>query len=130
VSSRTASCACGQLRIEVHGEPLGTGVCHCLFCQRRTGSVFATLACFAAPYEVTGTATEYVRGGVTFHFCPVCGSTVFHTERGREPPSVDVAVGALADPSFPPPADSTWTCRRHAWVTLPPETVTHDKDPS
>jgi hypothetical protein len=61
--SRTASCACGQLRIEVHGEPRGVGVCHCLACQRRTGSVFAALASFAAPYEVSGTATEYVRVG-------------------------------------------------------------------
>ena len=47
--SRTASCCCGQLRIEVQGEPLGNGVCHCLACQRRTGSVFATLAGFATP---------------------------------------------------------------------------------
>ena len=43
--SRTASCTCGQLRFEVQGEPLGVGVCHCLACQRRTGSVFAALAC-------------------------------------------------------------------------------------
>ena len=58
--SREASCSCGQLRIEVKGEPLGIGVCHCLSCQRRTGSVFATLASFAAPYRVFGTASEFV----------------------------------------------------------------------
>jgi hypothetical protein len=50
MGSRTAACSCGQLRIEVHGEPLGIGVCHCLAYQRRTGSVFAALARFAAPY--------------------------------------------------------------------------------
>ena len=61
--TRTASCSCGQLRVTVHGEPRGVGVCHCLACQQRTGSVFAALASFAAPYEVTGTATEYVRVG-------------------------------------------------------------------
>ena len=61
--SRTASCCCGQLRIEVRGEPRGVGVCHCLACQRRTGSVFAALAAFAAPYEVFGQATDYVRVG-------------------------------------------------------------------
>jgi hypothetical protein len=27
-------------------------VCHCLACQRRTGSVFAALAGFSAPYKV------------------------------------------------------------------------------
>jgi hypothetical protein len=80
------------------------GVCHCLECQRRTGSVFATLASFRAPYKMTGTATEYVRTGdqgAKFRFCPICGTTVFHTEEGHEG-SVGVAVGAFADPNFPP----------------------------
>ena len=46
MSSRTASCFCGQLQIQVEGEPQFVGICHCLACQRRTGSVFATLASF------------------------------------------------------------------------------------
>ena len=132
---RTASCSCGQLRIEVCGEPLGVGVCHCLACQRRTGSVFATLASFAAPYEVSGAATEYVRVGdqgarFTFRFCPVCGTTLFHTEEGREHSSVSVAVGGFADPGFPAPRASVYDSRRHPWVQLPPGTRTYDKDPS
>jgi hypothetical protein len=125
MTSRTASCSCGQLSIEVEGDTLGGGICHCLACQRRTGSVFATLAAFAAPYRVSGTATEYVRVGdggtrATFRFCPVCGSTVFHTQEGRENEEVLVAVGAFADPSFPPPQDSIYGNRRHPWVQLPP----------
>src|SRR5450432_781580 len=108
--SRTASCSCGQLRIQVEGEPRGVGICHCLACQRRTGSVFAALAGFSAPYEVSGTAAEYTRIGdrgakFIFRFCPVCGTTVFHTEEGDND-SVSVAVGAFADPSFPAPQDS------------------------
>ncbi len=133
MSSRTASCVCGQLRIEVEGEPRGVGVCHCLACQRRTGSVFAALAGFAAPWRVTGTATEYVRAGdqgarFRFRFCPVCGSTVFHTEEGQDG-HVSVAIGAFADPTFPPPQDSVYECRRHAWVQLPPGVQGYDKDP-
>jgi hypothetical protein len=58
--SRTASCSCGQLHIQVEGEPRGVGLCHCLACQQRTGSVFATLASFSAPFKVFGTATEYI----------------------------------------------------------------------
>ena len=135
MSSRTASCFCGQLCIEVQGDSLGGGVCHCLACQQRTGSVFAALAGFAAPYKVTGTATEFVRTGdrgsqFRFRFCPVCGSTLFHTEEGREDSSVSVAVGAFADPGFPAPQDSVYDCRRHPWVQLPAGIVTYDKDPS
>ena len=133
--SRTAFCSCGQLRIEVQGEPLGVGVCHCLACQRRTGSIFAALAAFAAPYQVIGTATEYVRVGdqgarFRFRFCPVCGTTVFHTEEGHDRSSVAVAVGAFADPNFPPPEDSVYDCRRHPWVRLPPGTTVYEKDPA
>jgi hypothetical protein len=132
--SRTAACTCGQLRIEVEGDPRGVGVCHCLACQRRTGSVFAALASFAPPYRVSGVTTEYVRTGdqgarFRFRFCPVCGTTVFHTEEGYEDRSVSVAVGAFADPGFPPPQVSVYDSRRHSWVRLPPGTATHDRDP-
>ena len=132
MSSRTATCSCGQLQIEVYGSP-SVGVCHCLNCQRRTGSVFATLAGFSAPFKVTGRVTEYVHQGdqgslARFRFCPVCGSTVFHTTDGNED-FVMVAVGAFADPTFPPPEDSVYDCRRHAWVQLPPGITSFDKDP-
>ena len=132
---RTASCSCGQLRIEVQGEPRGVGVCHCLACQRRTGSVFAALAAFAPPWKATGDATEYVRAGdqgarFRFRFCPVCGTNLFHTEEGRDPLSVSVAVGAFADPGFPPPRDSVYDCRRHPWVQLPSGVRPHEKDPT
>lgn len=140
---RTASCACGQLRIEVQGEPRSVGVCHCLDCQRRTGSVFAALASFAAPYKVSGTATEYVRVGdqgakFKFRFCPVCGTHLFHTEvfqteHGKEideQSSVGVSIGAFGDPGFPPPQVSVYDCRRHSWVELPPGTTLYDKDPT
>jgi len=132
--SRTASCSCGQLTIEVEGAPGNVGLCHCLACQQRTGSVFAALAAFRPPYRVTGRATEYVRTGdqgaqFRFRFCPVCGSNVFHTEEGYEERSVAVAVGCFADPGFLPPRVSVYDCRRHPWVTLPPGTTAYEKDP-
>ena len=131
---RTASCACGQLRIEVAGEPRGVGVCHCLSCQRRTGSVFAALAGFAGPYRVFGQASEYVRTGdqgatFSFRFCPVCGTNLFHTEVGHERGGVSVAVGGFGDPSFPPPQDSVYDSRRHGWVRLPDGVRTYATDP-
>ena len=95
--------------------------------------MFAALASFRAPFRVFGAATEYVRVGdqgakFVFRFCPVCGSTVFHTEAGVND-SVSVAVGALADPAFPSPRVSIYECRRHPWVQLPPGTRVFEKDP-
>lgn len=134
MTTRTASCSCGQLRIEVKGEPTGIGICHCLACQQRTGSVFAALAGFAGPFKVIGSATEYVRAGdqgakFIFRFCPICGTNVFHTEEG-EVDRVGIAVGAFADPSFPAPQLSIYDCRRHPWVQLPPGIVAFEKDPA
>ena len=131
---RRASCTCGQLGIEVEGEPRGVGVCHCLACQSRTGSVFAALAAFGSSYKVTGEATEYVRTSdrgaqFRFRFCPVCGSNVYHTEEGFEDRYVSIAVGAFADPNFPPPEVSVYDCRRHSWVQLPEGITAFDKDP-
>ena len=133
MTSRTASCCCGQLSIQVEGEPRGVGVCHCFACQQRTGSVFAALASFSAPYQVFGTATEYVRTGdqgarFRFRFCPICGSTVFHTEEGNAE-SVSVAVGAFTDPDFPAPRVSVYDSRRHHWLRLPAGLKTFDRDP-
>ncbi len=134
MTTRTATCACGQLSIEVEGEPRGVGVCHCLACQRRTGSVFAALASFTPPYRVEGRATEYVRTGdqgarFRFRFCPVCGTNLFHTEEGYEDRSVSVAVGAFADPGFPAPGVSVYDCRRHPWVRMPEGVTVWERDP-
>jgi hypothetical protein len=134
MSSRTASCGCGQLRIQVQGEPRAVGICNCLACQQRTGSVFAALASFATPFKVSGSATEYVRVGdqgakFRFRFCPVCGTNVFHTEEG-EAESVSIAVGTFADPNFPAPQVSVYDSRRHPWVQLPPGTQAFETDPS
>ena len=52
-----------------------------------------------------------------------------HTEEGNNA-SVGVAVGAFADPGFPPPRLSIYESRRHPWVQLPPGMKTFDKDPA
>jgi glyoxylase-like metal-dependent hydrolase (beta-lactamase superfamily II) len=53
-----------------------------------------------------------------FHFCPDCGSQVFYTEPDDEDLIV-VSVGSFADPSFPPPTESSYDSSRHPWVQLP-----------
>jgi hypothetical protein len=58
----------------------------------------------------------------------MCGTTVFHTEEGEEK-SVSIAVGALADSSFPAPQVSVYDSRRHPWVRLPAATLVFDTDP-
>ena len=107
-------------------------MCHCLACQRRTGSAFSIQARFTSDrVHVVGRFSDYVRvsdegDGVqhTFHFCPDCGATVFYTS-SHSPDVIAVPVGAFADPSFPPPTVSVYESRRHPWVA-PPAAIEHD----
>ena len=121
---RTASCSCGQLIATVVGDPVRISVCHCLACQRRTGSVFGAQARFpASSVAVKGQSCEYVRigdsgGQLHFHFCPTCGSTVFYT-LASAPELIAIPIGAFADPAFPDPGHSVYEQRMHSWVAVP-----------
>src|SRR5919107_2920788 len=117
MTSRTATCSCGQLRLAAEGEPIRISMCHCLACQRRTGSAFGIQARFPADrVRVDGRCTEYVRTSDageerTFRFCPDCGGTVFYTVE-TAPDAIAVPVGGVADPGFLPPAISVFSSPR------------------
>ena len=123
MATRAAACHCGQLRLDVAGDPFAVSICNCLACQRRTGSAFGMQAGFKADQvQVAGRFIDYARISDeadrkehVFHFCPDCGSQVFYTEP-TEPDLIVVSVGSFADPSFPPAAADS---RRHHWVGLP-----------
>ena len=123
--TRQASCSCGQLSLAVTGEPVRVSVCHCLACQRRTGSVFGAQARFPkSAVVISGTAHAWVRVGdggskVTFHFCPTCASTVYYEVAGYDVECFAIPVGAFADPNFPQPDFSVYEERMHAWVRMP-----------
>jgi hypothetical protein len=40
-------CLCGDIRYRAHEPPLEAIVCHCKFCQRRTGAAFGVEVFFA-----------------------------------------------------------------------------------
>lgn len=106
---RTASCSCGRLTVSTQADPARVSLCHCLACQRRTGSVFGVQARFRrADVHIHGESRVYVRVGdegsrVSFHFCPRCGATVHYAVEGYDEESIAIPVGACADPSFPAP---------------------------
>ena len=131
--TRDAACSCGQLRLAAEGEPIRISMCHCLACQRRTGSAFGIQARFTSDQvRVVGRYSDYARTSDEedrtvhiFHFCPDCGATVFFTEP-TAPDVVKVPVGAFADPSFPAPTVSVYESRRHPWLAVPAAMQHHD----
>ena len=129
MTAREAACSCGQLRLTAEGDPVRISMCHCLACQRRTGSAFGMQARFTSEHvQIAGRSSEYTRisdAGESriFRFCPDCGATVYYTTPDA-PDLIAVAIGAFADPSFPAPTVSVWESRRHAWIGLP-ATIDH-----
>jgi hypothetical protein len=121
--TRIAHCCCGSLRAETTGEPAFVAACHCMECQRRTGSPFGVSTYFPKEQVRTKGPTKiYVRGSdsgreIEQHFCPNCGSTVFWYSE-VVPDGIGIAFGAFADPSMPWPKFSVWETARHPWVTF------------
>lgn len=124
MTTRIASCSCSQLKAQVTGEPTRVSVCHCLACQRRTGSAFGVQARFeTTQVQISGTASEYVRVGdegshARFRFCPSCGATVYYTV-DEMPGVMVIPLGVFAEPGFPAPTVSVYEERMLAWVGLP-----------
>ena len=59
-----AQCNCGAIKLALPGPSSLVVACHCIECQRRTGSPFGVGAYYAADaVTISGTATEYVRDG-------------------------------------------------------------------
>lgn len=129
---RTARCACGRVEVAVEGEPLMVYVCHCDFCQRRSGNVFIGSAQFAEEQvvSISGDTTRYnglevdgvgavaIEEGINYHFCSVCGSSMFHENvmplTGQR--IYAVSLGAFTEEVFPPPTVEFFTKHRHSWV--------------
>jgi hypothetical protein len=127
---RVATCRCGQLRATCSGEPVRVSVCHCLACQKRTGSAFAAQARWPDERLVLeGSFREWSRSAdsetrVTYRFCAICGSTVTYVVEAM-PGVIAVPLGAFADPGFPPPAFSVYEQRKHPWVALLGDDIEH-----
>ena len=132
---REATCACGQLKIRLKGDPVMVSACCCQQCQKRTGALMGVQAFFAeSQVEASeGTSSRFQRiaesgNSLDFSFCPKCGSTVWWRAEIR-PGTVSVAVGAFADADFPAPQRLVWAEHRHPWVVTSVDLPLFEKAP-
>ena len=122
--TRTASCCCGACQLEIEGEPVLNGVCHCDNCKRRTGSAFGWSAYFPDARIVArrGSLTLYEPNSATpqqRYFCAACGTTLCWASPAFMPGHIGVAGGCFtADPLGEPTLTAT-DAKRCAWLGLP-----------
>jgi hypothetical protein len=125
--AREGGCACGAVRYRLTSDPLFTHCCHCLNCQRQTGSAFViNMLIEADRVELLAGAPEPVDvprdDGSTQRIsrCPTCQVAVY-SDYGR-PEVLFVRAGTLDQPSSVTPDVHIYTKSKLSWVTLP-ETV-------
>ena len=121
---RDGGCSCGAVRYRLTSEPLFTHCCHCLNCQRQTGSAFVINILIEAdrfetvqgkpqPVEVPrddGTSQEIFR-------CGRC-QTALYSWYGR-PVVAFVRAGTLDEPGSVSPDVHIFTRSKLPWVALP-----------
>lgn len=129
---REGGCTCGALRYRLTSEPLIVHCCHCLSCQRQTGSAFVVNLLIEADRvePVTGTAepVDVPRddGSVQrIHRCPECQVAVF--SKYDRPVLLFVRCGTLDDPAAVAPDVHIYTRSKLPWVTLPAGALAFDE---
>jgi hypothetical protein len=121
---REGGCSCGEVRYRLASEPLFVHCCHCLNCQRQTGSAFVVnlliesdrvelLAAEPRAVEVPrddGSTQQIFR-------CSSCAVAVF--SHYGSPRISFVRGGTLDDPTGVTPDVHIYTRSKVGWVTLP-----------
>jgi len=129
-------CLCRAIRYLVKGNPQRGSVCHCTFCQRRTGSAFEFQAFFEEQnVELMGDElTTYEHRSdesnrwFRLNFCNRCGTTVMATIE-RRPGVRLIMVGTLDDPNWVKIDRHIWTRSAQHWEVLPQNVDCFEKGP-
>jgi hypothetical protein len=117
-------CACGEIRYRLTSEPLFVHCCHCLNCQRQTGSAFViNLLIETDRVELLAGEPEPVKvprsGGKNqvIWRCPTCQVALY--SKYTTPRLRFVRAGTLDDPARYEPDVHIFTRSKLPWVTLP-----------
>jgi hypothetical protein len=121
----TGGCACGSVRYQIKDEPMFTHACHCLDCQRTTGSAFVIHTVVARDdFAVEGdtrTATLPTGSGAgcDLTFCSECGTYITVRYRYHPVPVIAVRSGTLDDTGKVTPQAHIFTRSKQSWLSLP-----------
>lgn len=124
MSGLEGGCACGELRYRLTTSPMFVNCCHCLNCQRQTGSAFVlNMLIEASRVELlsgTPTAVNVPRehGLHRIFRCPTCQVAVW-SEYGGRSEVLFVRAGTLDDPATVSPDAHIYTRSKLPWITLP-----------
>lgn len=121
-------CTCRQVRYRLTSAPMFVHGCHCTWCQRETGSAFATNAMIEADRveligeiapEMVDTPSASGKGQKIWR-CPKCRIAVWSNYAGAGDAIRFVRVGSLDAGHGIAPNIHIFTSTKQPWVVLPP----------
>ncbi|KAF8630306.1 hypothetical protein AX15_002999 [Amanita polypyramis BW_CC] len=122
-TTRTSSCLCGAVKLEISGNPTTFFVCHCDNCQKSSGSAFRSNVIFKIEDVRVKEGKEKIRNyedkatktGRTLvrSFCGQCGSTV-HVK--STPDAIGVPVGTIDKTDDLAPQTQLFPKNKRPWV--------------
>jgi hypothetical protein len=122
-ATREGGCACGAVRYRLTSDPLFVHCCHCLNCQRQTGSAFVINVLIEADrVELLAGDPQPVPvprddgSEQTIWRCPACQIAVFSQYTRRDVRFV--RAGTLDDPASVAPDVHIFTRSKLPWVAL------------
>ena len=120
----SGGCSCGAVRYKLLAAPIRVHCCHCLNCQRQTGSAFVINALLeTAAIETLRGRLEAVpvpreHGPHDIYRCRKC-KTALWSDYGRRPQIRFVRTGTLDDPRALKPDIHIFTRWKVPWLKLP-----------
>ena len=118
----TGRCHCGAISFRAAVDPEKVSLCHCSDCQALTGSAYRVSV--PAPAEtfqlLSGQPRAYIKtaesGNKRAHyFCPTCGSPVYATAIGDNPPQYTLRSGSIDQRASLPPRRQIWCKSAVPW---------------
>jgi hypothetical protein len=118
-------CACGEVRYRLSSPPMFVHCCHCLDCQRQTGSAFVLNALIEADrVELLSGEPEPVTVPTDsghphdIYRCPKCQTAVW-SDYGQRRVLLFVRAGTLDTPSALTPDVHIYVRSKLPWIALP-----------
>ncbi|MGQ0655292.1 MAG: GFA family protein [Betaproteobacteria bacterium] len=117
------ACHCGKLACEADIDPEKVGVCHCTDCQTLTGSAFAMFVPVpkgsfrlhsGQPKIYVKTAESGAKRAQAF--CADCGTRLYASAAGEDPPVFNVRVGTVRQRAQLRPKIQLWCRSAQPWT--------------
>lgn len=127
---KEGGCICGSIRYKTHKKPSRVTVCHCTWCQRRTGSAFGIETVYnAEDVSIAGDTLQSYRHisdesgrWLDVEFCSRCGTNIGFTLEAV-PGIRTISAGTFDDPSWINPDDHqfrhVYTRTARCWSEIP-----------